>query len=244
MLGESSARAVERAGAAGVEKILSVSTKHETALKTIEIAERFNSVYAGVGIHPHSASTFQDDTVKVFSELASHEKVVAIGETGLDYHYMKSPREIQIKSFEAHIEMAGVLGLPFVVHIRDSEEDVAAVVKNGRCGEKPGVIHCFSGNYKTMKRFLDMDFFISFSGILTFKNAPEVREAAKKAPADRILIETDSPYLAPVPMRGKDNEPAFVRHVFELLADIRGEEPDETEERLFRNSLDLFRLMN
>ncbi len=240
MLGDRLPQAVSRAEEAGVGKIVSVSTKYETALKTVDIAGQFDSVYAAVGIHPHSASTFCENSVKLLSEMALSEKVVAIGETGLDYHYMKSPREIQIESFEAHVEMAGRLGLPFVVHVRDSEDDVAAVLKNGATGDKPGVIHCFSGTYETAKKFLDMDFFISFSGISTFKNAPEVRDAAKKIPADRILIETDSPYLAPVPMRGKDNEPSFVRYVFELLAGLRETPPGEMEERLFLNSVDLF----
>lgn len=243
MLGDKFPEAVLRAEESGVRKIVSVSTKPETAVKTVEIAGRFDSVYAAVGIHPHSASVFCDESLKAISELALREKVVAIGETGLDYHYMKSPRKIQIESFEAHVETAGRMGLPFVVHVRDSEDDVEAVLRNGATGEKPGVIHCFSGNYRTAKRFLDLDFFISFSGILTFGNAPEVREAAKNVPADRILVETDSPYLAPVPMRGKDNEPSFVRHVFNLLAEIRGTPPDEMEERLFLNSLELFERM-
>ncbi|QMU56356.1 MAG: YchF/TatD family DNA exonuclease [Candidatus Mycalebacterium zealandia] len=244
MLGDGAAQAVERAKSAGVGKIVSVSTKYETALRTVEIAQKFDSVYAGVGIHPHSASTFQSGTIKTFSEMASNKKVVAIGETGLDYHYIKSPREIQIESFEAHVEMAGRLELPFVVHVRDSEDDVAEILKNANCGDKPGVIHCFSGTYETAKRFLDMDFFISFSGILTFKNAPEVREAAKKIPSDRILIETDSPYLAPVPMRGKDNEPAFVKHVFETLAEVRETPREEMRQLLFRNTLELFPRLN
>lgn len=243
MLGDKVPEAVLRAEESGVGKIVSVSTKPETAVKTVEIAGRFDSVYAAVGIHPHSASVFCDESLKAICELALREKVVAIGETGLDYHYMKSPREIQIESFESHVEAAGRMGLPFVVHVRDSEDDVEAVLRNGTNGEKPGVIHCFSGNYRTAKRFLDLDFFISFSGILTFKNAPEVREAAKNVPADRILVETDSPYLAPVPMRGKDNEPSFVRHVFKLLAEIRGTPCDEMEERLFLNSLELFERM-
>ncbi len=240
MLGDEAPEAVARAARAGVGKVVSVSTKYETAVKTLEIAGRFDSVYAAVGIHPHSAATFCGDSVRLLSELASDKKVVAIGETGLDYHYTKSPRGIQIESFEAHVEMAGALGLPFVVHVRDSEEDVEAVLKNCATGDRPGVIHCFTGTYETAKRFLDMDFFISFSGILTFKNAPEVRQAAKKIPANRILIETDSPYLAPVPMRGKDNEPSFVRHVFDTLAEIRETPPEEMERRLFLNSLELF----
>lgn len=244
MLGDGAPGAVSRAEEAGVGRIVSVSTRRETSVKTVEIAERFDSVYAAVGIHPHAASTFREDSVKFISETALHKKVVAIGETGLDYHYMKSPREIQLESFEAQVEVAGRTGLPFVVHMRDSEDDVEAVLRNGAKGDKPGVIHCFSGTYETAKRFLDLDFFISFSGILTFKNAPEVREAAKKIPADRLLVETDSPYLAPVPVRGKDNEPSFVRYVFELLAEIRKTPPREMEKRLFLNSLDLFEGLN
>ncbi len=244
MLGDKVFRAVERATEAGIGRIVSVSTRYENSLDTLELAGQFDSVYAAVGIHPHLASTFQDESVNFISAAASREKVVAIGETGLDYHYMKSPRDIQIKSFEAHIEIAGRLGLPFIVHLRDSGDDVEAIIKAATKRDKPGVIHCFSGNYEMAKKFIDMDFFISFSGIMTFKNAPEVRDAARKIPSERILIETDSPYLAPVPQRGKENEPGFVRHVFELLTEIRKTPPEEMEERLFLNSMDLFERMN
>ena len=240
MLGDGAPGAVERASEAGVGAIVSMSTNPDSAARTLALAERFESVYAAVGIHPHSASVFGDGSVETFEGLASNGKVVAIGETGLDYHYMKSGRERQIESFEALVGLAGRLGLPVVVHVRESADDVESVLRARASGDRPGVIHCFSDTYDTAKRFLDLGFFISFSGILTFKNAPEVRETAKKIPPDRILIETDSPYLAPVPMRGKDNEPAFVRHVFDVLAEVRDETPAQLEDMLFHNSATLF----
>ncbi len=241
MLGENAPGAVERAAGEGVGKIVSVSTGIESARRTALIAKQFDSVHMAAGIHPLYASSFDGNTVNDLSELAENEKLVAIGETGIDYHHEKSPRDIQLESFESHVGLAGRLGLPVIVHLRESEDDVEAVLKKHASGDNPGVIHCFSGTYETAKRFLDLGFHISFSGILTFKNAPEIRETAKKIPANRILIETDSPYLAPVPMRGKDNEPAFVRHVFDTLAEVRGEKPAVMEESLFRNSAELFR---
>ena len=240
MLGDGAPGAVERAAESGVGAIVSMSIDPESAMRTLALAERFESVYAAAGIHPHSASVFGDGTVETLTDLASNGKVVAIGETGLDYHYMKSDRERQVESFEALVSLAGRLGLPVVVHVRESADDVESVLKAKASGDRPGVIHCFADSYEIAKRFLDLGFFISFSGILTFKNAPEVRETAAKIPSDRILIETDSPYLAPVPVRGKDNEPAFVRHVFDVLAEVRNETPARLEDILFRNSAALF----
>ena len=240
MLGDGAPGAVERASEAGVGAIVSMSTDPDSAVRTLALAERFEPVYAAVGVHPHSASVFGEGTVENLANLASNGKVVAIGETGLDYHYMKSERGRQIESFEALAGLAGRLGLPVVVHVRESADDVESVLKAKAGGDRPGVIHCFADTYETAKRFLDLGFFISFSGILTFKNAPQVRETAKQIPSDRILIETDSPYLAPVPVRGKDNEPAFVRHVFDVLAGVRGETPARLEDILFRNSAALF----
>ena len=237
MLEDGAPSAVERADIAGVGAIVSVSTNIESAERTVRLAESFGSVYAAVGIHPNSAHLFEDGTVGRMEEIASNGRVVAIGETGIDHHYDKSPCERQIESFEAHADLAAKLGLPIIVHMRESEDDVEAVLKKYALN---GVIHCFSGDYETAVRFLDLGFYISFSGILTFKNAPEVRDAAGKIPSDRILIETDSPYLAPVPLRGKDNEPAFVRHVFDTLAGVRDESSDRLEETLLHNSMNLF----
>lgn len=239
MLGDRAPEAVERAASAGVVTV-AMSTNPDSAIRTVALSEQFETVYAAVGIHPHYASVFGDDTVKTLENLASSEKVVAIGETGLDYHSAETGREQQVESFESLVKLARRLGLPVVVHIRDSAGDVETVLRAHSGGDKPGVIHCFTDTYEVAKKFLDLGFFISFSGIITFKNAPQVRETAKKIPPDRILIETDSPYLAPVPVRGEKNEPAYVRYVFKVLAEVRDETPSQLEDILFRNSTALF----
>ena len=228
----------------GVEKIISMSTGLDSCYTTLELAEKYKSVYAALGIHPHSASTYSADVMSKIEELASNERVVAIGETGLDYYYMNSPKEIQIESFSSHISTAKKLGLPFVVHVREAEEDMLDILSSSSLHENPGVIHCFSGNWETAKKYLDLGFFISFSGIVTFRRAYDVREAASKVPIDRILVETDSPYLAPVPMRGKKNEPAFVRYVAEVVSEIRDLDMEALLKQLGENTSKLFPRIN
>ncbi len=232
--------AVNRAYEAGVAKIISVSTGLDSSYATIEIADTYESVFAAVGIHPHSASQYTEETFSKIEDTVSHKKVVAVGETGLDYHYMNSPKEIQIESFRAHIDMATRFTLPFVVHVREADEDMLSILRESDLNENPGVIHCFSGNYETAKQYLELGFFISFSGIVTFNRAAEVREAAKNIPFDRVLIETDSPYLAPVPLRGKKNEPANVKYVAQVVAEVRGVDIQTLQEQLLKNTLELF----
>jgi len=236
--------AINRAVESGVVKIISMATGLESCYTTIDVADRHESVYIALGIHPHSASSYTTDVMSKIEELTSHERVVAIGETGLDYHYMNSPKEIQIESFVAHIALSKKLGLPFVVHVREAEEDMMNILSSNNLGENPGVIHCFSGNWETAKKYLDLGFFISFSGIVTFRRAEEVREAARKVPIDRILVETDSPYLAPVPMRGKKNEPAYVRYVAEVISELRELDMEALREQLIKNSSTLFPRIN
>ena len=232
--------AISNALKSDVQRIISMSTALESCYKTIELANNYEPVFAAVGIHPHSASSYTEGIISEIESLTSGEKVVAVGETGLDYHYMNSPKKIQIESFQAHIDMATKLNLPFVVHVRDADEDILNILSNSKLNEKPGVIHCFSGDYKTAKKYLDLDFFISFSGIVTFNRAEKVREAAKNVPFERILIETDSPYLAPVPLRGKKNEPANVKYVAEVVAEVRGIDMDTLQDQLVKNTRSLF----
>ena len=232
--------AISRAKETGVEKIISMSTGLDSCYTTIDVANKYDSVFIALGIHPHSASTYTEEVVAKIEELTSHDKVVAIGETGLDYHYMNSPKEIQIESFQAHIDMATRLNLPFVVHVREADEDMQKILSQGNLNENPGVIHCFTGNWETAKKYLDLGFFISFSGIVTFRRAHEVREAARKVPIDRILIETDSPYLSPVPMRGKKNEPAYVKYVAEVVSEIREMDMESLLVQLSKNTSTLF----
>ncbi len=232
--------AIKKAQDNGVSNIISMSTDLPSCHQTVEIASEYPGVSAACGIHPHSASGYSLEVLEQIEEITGDENVVAVGETGLDYHYMNSPREIQIESLEAHIDMANRLDLPFVIHVREADDDLFSILRAATLRDKPGVIHCFSGNYETAKKYLDFGFFISFSGITTFKRSEEIRHAAAQIPFDRILSETDSPYLAPVPLRGKKNEPANVRYIAELISDIRKVEMPVLEEQLKINTLDLF----
>ncbi len=236
--------AVARASGHGVDMIISVSTEIDSCYKTVEIADRHGLVFAAVGIHPHSASSYTEEIFSKIEALTSCEKVVAVGETGLDYHYMNSPKDIQIESFQAHIDMATRLSMSFIVHVREADEDMIGILRRSNLREKPGVIHCFSGNYEIAKKYLDLDFFISFSGIVTFNRAAEVREVARKIPFDRILIETDSPYLAPVPLRGRKNEPANVKYVAQVVAEVRDVDMETLQDQLVENTLELFPKIN
>lgn len=237
---DSYSEAIERALDAGVSRIISMSTDLPSCRETVGIAKVYDCVSAACGIHPHSASKYNPEVLKEIEKIATDQTVVAVGETGLDYHYMNSPREVQIESFEAQIDLANRMDLPFVVHVREADDDMLDILGTTDLRDQPGVIHCFSGDYETAKKYLDLGFYISFSGIVTFKRADEVRDAASKIPFDRILIETDSPYLAPVPLRGKKNEPANVRYVADVVSKVRKVELSELQEQLGRNTKCLF----
>jgi len=215
-----------RAKENGIGAVLTVNTKLDQAKDLQTIAEGYPQVFCSVGVHPHDAihytSGYNGDTLynqlKVF---AQHPKVVAIGETGLDYYYDNSPRKDQISSFQDHIRASIDLDLPLIIHTRDADEDTIACLKDVGDTKARGVFHCFSGSTSLAHKALELGFYISFSGILTFKNATGLRQIAQEIPLDRILVETDAPFLAPVPMRGKRNEPAFTRYTAELLANLR-----------------------
>ncbi len=231
---------IERARDAGLERIVAVSSDLISSKKSLGIAKDYPIVYAAVGVHPHEASSFNEEVLSDIEYLGTEQKVVAIGETGLDYHYTHSPRDIQISSFRKHIELAKKLNLPLIIHVRDAHDDVLKIIKEEDAWETMGVIHCFTGDYETAKRYIDEGFYISFSGIVTFKNADEIREAARKIPIERMLIETDSPYLAPIPFRGKRNEPSYVKYVAEKIAELRGVSPGKIEEETTTNAKNLF----
>ena len=236
--------AVIKATEAGIVKIISVATGLDSCYTTIEIANKYEQVFAAVGIHPHAASSYSTEVMTEIEGLTNEDNVVAVGETGLDYHYMNSPKDIQIESFSAHVDMATRLNLPFVVHVREADEDIIGILSLAKLNDNPGVIHCFSGNWETAKRYIDLGFFISFSGIVTFNRAEELREAARNVPFDRILVETDSPYLAPVPHRGKPNEPANVKYVAEVVAKVRQVDMPTLENQLLKNTKTLFSNIN
>lgn len=233
---------VARAGRAGVGLMVTICTKVTEFPAILAIAERFPNVYCSVGIHPHEAESEPAVTTERLVELARHPKVVGIGETGLDYFYEHSPREAQQSSFRAHIAAARETGLPLIVHTRDADEDTIDIMRDeyGK-GAYPGLIHCFSSSAWLAREAVAMGFGISVSGIVTFKTAQALRDAVAEVDMDKLLVETDAPYLAPVPKRGKQNEPAFVVHTAERLAELKGVSAGELEERTTANFLSLFK---
>ncbi|MEW6144764.1 MAG: TatD family hydrolase [Thermodesulfobacteriota bacterium] len=231
-----------RARENGIEKIIAISSDLASSRDTVSISEEYENVFAAVGVHPHAAKTADGGVLAEIEKLAGADKVVAVGETGLDYHYMNSGKEAQISSLTAHIGISRRANLPIVIHVRDADPDLLDILRTEKVSERTGVIHCFTGNYETARKYLDLGFYISFSGIATFRKSEEIRDAAKKIPGDRLLIETDSPYLAPVPLRGKPNEPAYVKYVAEAIADTRGVSVEEIAELTSENAVRLFGL--
>lgn len=218
---------VARARAAGVGAMLTIGTELSRFPGVLKVAERFPGISCTVGVHPHEAAKDADVSVEQLLNLARHKKVVGFGETGLDYYYEHSPREAQIHCFRIHIAAARQAGLPLVIHTRDADDDTAAILADemGK-GAFTGLLHCFSSGAALAEQALDLGLYISFSGIVTFKAADELRAIAARVPDDRILVETDAPFLAPVPLRGKRNEPAFVAHTAARLAQLRGTTPE------------------
>jgi TatD DNase family protein len=204
-----------------VSYLQTISTKISEFDKIREIADKYPQIFCSVGIHPNNVSKDETTSKEELVKLAEHKKVIGIGETGLDYYYKTSEPKLQIKSFETHIRASQDNKLPVIIHSRDAEKDTIDILSNHmKDTEFPALIHCFTASKDFAKKALDLGLYISLSGIVTFKNAEEIREAVKLIPLDRILIETDSPYLAPVPKRGKSNEPAYVKYVAEYLAEF------------------------
>ncbi len=235
---------IARAHAAGVETIIAVGGAGDMSSNTeaIALAQAFANVYATVGMHPHDAKDVGADELKSLKELASSPKVVAVGETGLDYYYNHSPHDVQRRVFAQFIHMAVETKLPIVVHERDAAKEAEDLLRCEGAGKLRGVIHCFTGNYEAACAYLDLGFYLSFTGIITFKNAAALREVVRKVPLERMLVETDSPYLTPVPHRGKRNEPAYVRFVAETIANVKGVTVDEVARATTNNVRELFRL--
>lgn len=235
---------LQRARTAGIVSMVCVGSGGdlETAERAVALAGREPDVYAAVGIHPHDAGKLEPDWWTKLEALAKHERVVGIGETGLDYFYDHSPRPVQREVFEAFLRLASAAKKPVICHVRDAHEDAATVLRAGPLPDEGGVIHCFSGNVEHARRYLDLGLLLSFSGVLTFKKADDIRAAAAYAPADRIMVETDAPYLAPIPHRGKRNEPAYVIKTLEALAQVRGVTLSRAAEATTANAFRLFKL--
>ena len=219
-----------RAREQGVRGFVVPGTKLDDAPQAVAIARKNDDVWAAVGFHPHEAKDCDDAAFATIEKLASDGRVVAIGEIGLDYHYMHSPRETQIAVLERHIDLAKRVDKPIIVHNRESTDDMLRILTGGK-----GILHSFTESYDVAKTLIDRGYFISFSGIVTFWTAEALRDCARRLPHDRVLIETDTPYLAPVPFRGRENEPAYVIKIAELLAGLWGEPVDRVAEQTTAN---------
>lgn len=235
---------IGRAREAGVEQIIVVGGAGDMSSNTaaVALAESWPNLYATVGMHPHDAKDVGEEKLQQLKELAAHPKVIAIGETGLDYYYHHSPREIQRRVFAQFIRLASETDLPLVVHERDAAREVAELLRGEGEGKIRGVIHCFTGDYAAACAYLDLGFYLSLTGIITFKNAEPLREVVRKMPLDRIFVETDSPYLTPVPHRGRRNEPAYVRFVAATIASVKGLNIEEVARVTTNNVRALFRI--
>jgi len=232
---------VERARGAGVERMVTIGTKLEKAARAAEIAERYDSVYFTVGTHPHEAAGEAAADFAAMRRFAAHPKCVGIGEAGLDYHYNYAPPDVAKRVFRGQIALARELGLPLVIHTRDAEDDTAAILKDemGQ-GRFAALLHCFTSSRALAETALELGLMISFSGVVTFKKSEDLRDIARDVPLDRILVETDAPYLAPVPHRGKRNEPAFVAATARAVAEAKGVAFEALADATCANTLRLF----
>lgn len=234
------AEVVERALQAGVEQMTVVGFNRPTIEKAMELVETYDFLIASIGWHPVDAIDMTDDDLQWIEELSAHPKVRAIGEIGLDYYWDKSPKEIQQEVFRKQIRLAKKVKLPIIIHNREATSDLIAILKEEGASEVGGIMHCFSGSVETAKECLELNFYISLGGPVTFKNAKKPKEVAKAVPLERLLIETDCPYLTPHPFRGKRNEPAYVKLVAEQIAELKGLTLAEVAQATTENAKKLF----
>jgi len=233
---------IERAKSSGVEYIFTVGTEKKDWGKTIEIANTYPSVYALLGVHPHNAKEIDNETYPLLKSFCQNERVRALGEIGLDFYRNLSPREIQLKRFREQIGLAKELGLPVVVHDREAHKETIEILRDEKAEECGGIIHCFSGDYEMAKECINMGFYISIPGSITFRNAEVFRGIVKKIPLEYILIETDAPFLTPEPFRGKRNEPSFVKYTAKKIAELKRVSFENVAEITSDNALKVYRL--
>lgn len=232
---------------AGVARALVVADPREEVPnqeKVFALVDQYDFLYGAIGVHPHNASGWDADAEATVRRYLAHPKCRLLGEIGLDYHYDLSPRDVQRQVFDIQLDMAFELGVPVQLHIREAHGDCLDMLRSrAKAGRMPaGIMHCYTGSWESAKIYLDLGLYISLSGAVTFKNAPKLAEVAVNVPADRLLIETDCPYMAPVPLRGRRNEPAFIAHTFTKVAELRGASPDALAEQLWRNSCAIMRI--
>jgi TatD DNase family protein len=233
---------LSRAREAGVRLIVNVGIGQESSRQVVETAARYAEVFATVGVHPHGAASVRQEDLETLAHLAAHPKVVAVGEIGLDFYRRRSPENVQEHWFREQLALAHSLGKPAVIHTREATIDTLRILQEERRHLLGGIMHCFQGNLEDARAFLDLGFFLSFSGVLTFPKAEPLRLVAKKVPLDRVLVETDCPYLAPQPWRGKVNEPAYVAATAGTLAELHGISTEEAAHLTWQNTLAAFRL--
>lgn len=226
----------------GIDIVINPGADFASSVKSVKLSEEYECIYAAVGIHPHDVKDMDENTIEFLREFSKKEKVVAIGEIGLDYYYDNSPRDLQKKWFREQIKLAKEVNLPIIVHDRDAHGDVYEIIKEECDGNLTGVLHCYSGDIELAKQFIEMGFYISFAGPITFKNAKTPKEVAKEIPIEKILIETDSPYLTPDPHRGKRNEPLYVSYVAQMIAQVKGITYNEVEKITSENTKRLFNI--
>jgi len=235
------AEVVKRAEDAGIKYLINAGSDRNGNIRGLELSNEYPHVYASIGIHPHDAKSLDEALYTDLKKWAKEPKVVAIGEIGLDYHYLHSPKGVQIEAFKRQVTLAKGLGLPVIVHSRDAKNDTLRVLRE-ESADIPGVLHCFSGDMNMAEKAMELGFCISIAGPVTFKNAAQLKEVAKSVPDEFLLIETDAPYLSPVPLRGKRNEPSFLRHTAEVVADIRGVNIVDLARITTHNALRLFKI--
>lgn len=231
---------LKRAKDSGIEALITIGSDYKSNIDNLSLINRYDFLYASVGIHPHDSMGFNDRIFNDIMEWAKIDKVVAIGETGLDYHYEHSPRDIQKRVFRKHLELSRMTGLPVVIHSREAKEDTLAILSES--GVTNGVLHCFSGDVDMAERAMEMGFYISFSGSVTFKNARKILDVVRAVPDDYLLVETDAPYLSPEPLRGRRNEPSYIIHTIERIASLRGVSTDDIARITALNARRLFKI--
>lgn len=233
---------IKRANKAGVTKMIVIGFNRETIQRALELVEEYDCLYAAIGWHPVDAIEMTDEDLIKIEQLTNHPKVVALGEIGLDYHWDKSPKHIQEQVFRKQIRLAKKVNLPIIIHNRDATQDVVNILKEENAAEVGGVMHCFSGSVEIARECIDMNFYISLAGPVTFKNAKRPKEVALQIPLEKLLIETDCPYLTPHPYRGKRNEPSYVKLVAEKIAKIKNITYEEVANKTTENARRLFKL--
>ncbi|MBM7642838.1 TatD family hydrolase [Streptococcus loxodontisalivarius] len=226
----------------GVTKMNIVGFDQETIEQSLALSSQYEQLYSTIGWHPTEAGSYTQEVEDMIDSSLSNPKVIALGEIGLDYHWMEDPKEVQIAVFKRQIELSKEHNLPFVVHTRDALEDTYQVIKKAGVGPRGGIMHSYSGSLEMAERFVELGMMISFSGVVTFKKATDIQEAAQHLPLDKILVETDAPYLAPVPKRGKENRTAYTRYVVEKIAELRGMTVEEVADATYQNAMRVFGL--